>query len=322
MLRHYPLLNHAGDFSSAAKALTAMGYGTPPSKPTAKPAPATVESPPQNAVTVVDVIREHLVKRYSPTFRRGADIYAGNLGRVITRGEACGAPTSDIIEPVMAAKDYSRGQDGPIRARFPSTYKQWAPVAWADLLAALPDEADSPEMAASAAEQFQGIVADALMTIECFSYKHKDGKEERSEVQRRSLIDWCRQFAKPGNWKSIRSLSLWVKLDEDNQLQIALHQRLFSQIRRGHLAPPTHRQFADLCELYSVGKRGGTSTSKWVELTPEFLADLTSHPGDGRCDGEGDGSPLMRTRGCVTSQSPSHAPSRANDLDDVAVEPQ
>jgi Primase C terminal 2 (PriCT-2) len=283
--------------------------------------PPAASGPSANSETVVDVIKQHLVTKYLPTFRRGGDVYSGVFGRVITRNEACSAPTSSLVELLMAARDYPRGQDGPIRARFPTTYRQWAPVAWADLLETLPDETDSAELAETAAEQFRSVVADALMTIESFSYKHRSGDLEKMEIQRRSLIDWCRLFAKPGPWQSVRSLALWVRLNEENQLEVAMHQHLFGQIRRGNHAPSTHRQFVQLAELYGIGAAGRTSRARFVELTREFLADLMSTPCDGRCDGECDAAPTY-AGGDSASRSSSHAPSHAGAVrDDVTEEP-
>lgn len=259
--------------------------------------------------TIVEVIRQYLRKKYGPTFRRGANIWAEVLGREMTRAEACAAPTSEIIPALLAAIDFPRSETGPKRSAIPGQYRQWAPIAWADLLASLDDEADSPEIADTAAEQFHGAVADALLSIESFGYHHHNGKEERVEVARRSLIDWCRLFAKPGPWQSIRSLKLWCRLDDDGRLEVVLHQGLFGQIRRGNLGPSTHRRFVQLCELYGVGTAGKTSRSRFVILAPEFLADLIETPSDVSCDGTCDAG---FTRTCangaphVSSHPPSH----------------
>ena len=153
------------------------------------------------------------------------------------------------------------------------------------------------------------------MTIEAFSYRRREGTVERDDVQRRSLIDWCRLFAKPGAWKSVRSLALWCRLDENGQLQVAMHHRLFGQIRRGNLAPETHRRFVELCERYEVGVAGRTSRSRFVELTPEFLADLNATPCDGMCDDDGDAASRAH------ANSASHVPSHTTEVNDLTEGP-
>ena len=269
---------------------------------------------------IVEVIASYLRLRYNPTFRRGPSIWAETLGREVQRAEACAAPTSEIIPALLAAADFPHCEAGPKRSAIPTIYRQWAPMAWSDLIASLPDEADSPEIAESASEQFQAAVADAMMTVESFSYKHRSGTGDRESIQRRSLIDWCRLFAKPGRWQSIRSLSLWCRLDKTDHLQVAIHHRLFGQIRRGNLAPSTHRRFVQLCELYSVGKAGRTSRARFVELSPEFIADLLDTPQCyGSCDDGGDTASLREHEGRA-SQSSSHTPSHAG-VNDVTERP-
>jgi hypothetical protein len=269
------------------------------------------------AKSIVAVILDYLRAKYGPTFRRGANIWAESLGREVSRAEACAAPTSDIIPALLAAANFPRDTEGrPKLNAVPSTYRQWAPMAWADLLGSLPDEADSPEITETAAEQFRAVVANAMMHIEALAHRHQTGKEERVEVQRRSLIEWCRLFAKHGPWQSIRSLELWCRLDNQGHLQVAMHQRLFGQIHRGHGAPSTHRRFVDLCQLYGVGVAGRTSRSRFVELSSEFIADLNGSPCDGRCDNDCDAA-LTHECESSTSQSSSQLPSSGAAVHDI-----
>jgi hypothetical protein len=278
--------------------------------------PAT-GSPPSTGKSIVEVIRDYFRASYGPTFRRGANVWSELQGRDVTRAEACAAPTSDLIPALLAATDFPRSKEGlPMRSAVPGQFRQWSFIAWADLLASLDDEADSPEIADKAAEQFKTRLADGLMHIESFSHRYCSGKEEKHEVQRRSLIEWCHLFAKPGPWKGVRSLSLWCCLDDKGQLRVAVHQRLFGQIRRGNLGPSTHRGFAQLCELYGAGSAGRTSRARFVELSPEFLRDLIETPCDGKCDDDGDAR-FTRAR----ANSASHDPSHVDDVNDVTEDP-
>lgn len=303
----YAILNHGGDFKAAAKALAAQGYGHQQKVP-AGSRPAGAGGSPDRDVDGVGIIRQYLQSKLEPTFRRGASIYSAKMGREVRKPEVCAAPGSDLIEKLLQAPDFPRTDQGPKRGAVPVFYKNWAPVAWQDLLDSLPDEQDAPEIAESAAEQFRSVVAEALLTLEAFVYTHKGDGDDRNEVQRRTLLAWCKTWAKPGRWESIRTLSLWTKLDE-GRLCVAMHHRLFSQIRRGHLAPWSHRRFTQLCEVYGVGIQGKIGNSRAVELHPDFLADLLAGPEDGREDGKADGHDYRRYRDPVPSSSPSASPS-------------
>jgi hypothetical protein len=278
--------------------------GVPPG-PVPTPAPG-IDAQPQ---LVSAVILRYMLSRFEPTFRRGDRIWSGKLNREVARGELCQCPTTDIIPDLMIAADFPRDKHGPDRSKVPSIYRQWAGFAYADLLQTLPEEPETAEIADGAAEQFEGLVADALMSVEAFGRSYRDGESDASKVERRSLIEWCKIFAKPGNWQSVRSLKLWCRLDDKHRLQVAIHQRLFGQIRRP--MPHTHRKFAALCESYGVGTAGRTSRSVFVELTGDFIADLLTGPCDGRCDGVSDATPSHAHAKGAASQVPSHAPSHA-----------
>jgi hypothetical protein len=184
-------------------------------------------------------------------------------------------------------------------------------------MASLPFEHDAGEIAASACEQFTAAVTDGLMTMETFARKRDDSDEPdsdtRQQFERRSLLSWCSLFAKPGAWRSVRSLSLWCKRSPAGHLQVAIHQRLFGQINRRHLIPNSHRKFVELCELYGLGVSGRTSKSAFVELSPEFLADLASVPCEEEGEGERDVASRVRGKDDLHSPSPSHAPSSSED---------
>jgi hypothetical protein len=242
-------------------------------------------------------------------------MFSAKLGREVQRSEAVDAPPSELIEPLHAAWDFPIDRDGNKRGRgsVPPFFRSWAPTAWRDVMDSLSDEENTAEVVESAAEQFKNAVAGALLTLEAFSYKYKaDSGEERSEVQRRSLLSWAQMFAKPGNWDKVRTLSLWSKKDKSGAVCIAMHVSLFGQLRRPDLAKWNHRKFTQFCEMYGVGVSSKAGRSRAVVLCPEFIADLLAGPVDGDVDGEVDGHAFPgKENSCkrCASTSPSTLPS-------------
>jgi putative DNA primase/helicase len=278
----FALLNHAGDFRAAAKALAADGYGD--RRPTGQS--AATDGP----CSGVEIILNYLRTKYEPKFRRDSMIYSGKYGREIRKAEVCGAPGSDLIEALLTASDFPRTENGPKRSAIPAFFRNWAPVGWQDLVDSLPEEQDVPEIAASAAEQFKETVANALLSVQAVQYQY-DAGGERSNIQRRSLISWCEMWAKnpSSRWGGARGgLKLWCRRDDQGRLRIALHQRLFAQIKLQ--APCTVYRFVQLCELYDIGERSRAGGDRSVELNPHFVQELLGEPGvdstvDSRVDG-------------------------------------
>lgn len=276
--------------------------------PTMDAAAATVKTQ-----SCVEIIRNYLMQKYQPTFRRGPVIYSALLGREVSRSELIDAPGSDLIDALQAGWDFPRSEHGPHRNAVPRTFRSWAPIAWHDIMATLPDEHESPEIVESAAEQFRAAVADALMTMESFSYHST--REGRGEVQRRSLISWCQLWARVGPWQSVRSLALWCRQDAERRLCVAIHVRLWGQIRRGGVMTMSQRKFGQLAQCYGVGRAGKAGGSRAIELLPEYVAGLLASPADEEMDGNLDENVDEKKSGDVcapnppTSAHPSTAPS-------------
>jgi hypothetical protein len=219
-----------------------------------------------------------------------------------------GAP-SDLIDRLAAAHEAQRTEDGDVvRSRLPGLFRTWAPTAWADLLALLPDETASEEVATPARESFRALMVRALLTEIALQYRHQ-GDGTVDDVQRRPLIDWAKLFAKKGVWADVRRLRIWSRLDgEPARLRVALRAELFGgQVRCAELAKLSPTEFAGLCEAYGVGLRckvqGGATRA--VELCPEFLDEVFAVPITEQ-DGEQDG----QTAGCARArESASVCPS-------------
>jgi hypothetical protein len=218
--------------------------------------------------------------KYRPLFRHGTALYSEALAREVKPSEACFAASSQLIELLAQATDAPRNPDGSLkRSGLPHFFRNWAPVAWQDLMDLLPEEEGTEEISPSAEEQFRNKIRAVLLHLEALKYGHRDGPAGELDVQRRSLIDWCNQFAKPGNWQNIRSFQLWTRRTEDGRLQVALRKDLFSQVAGcAELGRLSQNRFARLCERYRVGDSIRAGGDRAVALTPEFIAGLLAQP--------------------------------------------
>lgn len=229
------------------------------------------------------IILDHFRRKYNPLHKRGTAIFSGTLGREVKQGEAlCGAPYVLLAE-LASAINAPRNRDGQVNVNaLPQFFATWARSAWVDLLDPLDVEEQAGEVHELAREEFRGKVAAALLRLESFQYTHKDaGGEERVETQRRSLLSWCELWAKTKHWGQVRSLCLWCRKTADTreQLEIALRKDLFAQIHQS--MPVSAKKFAQLCELYDVGRAGEDCRAggqRVIILHTEFVQELQEQP--------------------------------------------
>jgi hypothetical protein len=216
-----------------------------------------------------DVIAEHFRHVYEPVFRKGTTIYSARMQREVKQTEATSAPSKLLADMLLQVGDVPLNRkEQPDWNRVPQFFRTWAVVAWRDLLDSLPEEEDASEIANSAAVDFGGHVAAALYAIVNFGYKHE--RNEQTQVERRSLIDWCVLWAKDGDWARVRSYTLWT-CRERLMVKIALRVDLFRQVGHKELGGLDQRRFSQLCEQYQVGRSGRAGGQRVVELDPLFL---------------------------------------------------
>lgn len=224
------------------------------------------------------IIREFFRDTLDPIFRRHENLWSRARGRLVRRAEILGGAPTTLIELLGAAIEARRNEDGTAqRSCLPKLYREWAPTALADLLARLPDEEACAEVEESAGLVFRRQVASAFFTQVTLA---KD--EEDREIQiRRSLVDWCFTFAKPGPWKPIRSYLCWVCRDATNAVRIAIRSELFGQLGPRELSDMSQNKFGRLAETYSVGTVSDRKVCgrRVVELAPQFIAELRLVPG-------------------------------------------
>ena len=154
-----------------------------------------------------------------------------------------------------------------------------------DLIRGLPAEDTGEEISESAGEQFRAKVSAAMFSLVTLSVPKNntgDGLERRSELESRTLADWCSRFAKPRTWGAVRGYQIWCRRDKGQMLRIALRVGLFNQrgVGGSDLGRFSQKQFNELAKRYGVGTdckvNGGDQRA--VELEQEFLVDIFAEP--------------------------------------------
>jgi hypothetical protein len=230
------------------------------------------------------IILRYFHSQYGPRFRRGTSIYSEYLGREVKPGEATFAATPKLIDQLALATDAPRDKHGGLNPnKLPGHFRTWAPVAWQELAATLPEEQQAEEITPAAEEEFRTKVQAGLFHLEALGYGHKHGREQPTdqEVQRRPLIEWCNLFAKPGRWQSVRPHvnSVWCRRDDAGLLQVAVRKDLFGQIPGcADIARLSQNAFSSLCEKYQVGTAGRAGGERAVELSRGFIAEMFLRP--------------------------------------------
>ena len=238
--------------------------GPPPPPPTPPPAPERTDG--------LGVILADYQDRLQPKFRRGSAVFSEALGREVKPSEGCFAPDRTLVNKLVNATDAPRDGNGAADPkRLPKFYRDWTRSAWQEMLNGLPDEPELAEVVPSAEEDFRRNVAAAL-------HDQVTLGREGEEPERRSLIDWAYQFAKPGPWKQIRSYLLWCRKEANGLVSVAVRSEMFGQVRARDLAGLGHRKFADLAQLYGVGVADRAGGQRVVVLTAAFLAELRLAP--------------------------------------------
>ncbi|VTS01723.1 unnamed protein product [Gemmata massiliana] len=280
-------LEYPGQFARLAEQLRREGYGPqrpvrvaqppPPPPPTAAPQPS--EPPPGNGV---GIILDHFRATYRPDFRRGNAIHTAS-GEMVPMTVATAVPTSALIARLEGAADAPRTRDGSVnRPGLPKFFSTWAKVAWGDLIAALPDE-DHAALGPGdlACDEFRALVKNALLSQIVLG--NTLDKYEVNQHERRSVIDWCAKFAKPGPWRSIRSFRCWTKCRSVGgtiELLVAVRHELFAQLKADRLlCDLTANTFARRCARYGIGTSSRNERPEGesaVVLCPEFVTELTA----------------------------------------------
>jgi putative DNA primase/helicase len=275
-------------------------YDPAPSSTSSSAAPGSTDPN-----TLTGVLLAHLRATYEPLHRRDQVIWSKTLGRTVDLREAGQGPGTPLLTRLVAASNWSE-------AHVLRHWRQYLGVAWADLLATLQEEAATEEVDPCAEDELRRVLAALLGRVVSLGHVVKDEEgEHRTEVQARSLLDWCLLWADvEGNgWRSVRSYWLWCRLsgnekvppplrggtreqeaahaqkidaERRRRLRVAFRVELAGQLGVRPLADWPMRRLTELCEHYGLGGRVriGHSRDRAIELAPEFLADLLGCPTD------------------------------------------
>jgi hypothetical protein len=237
---------------------------------------------PRSARSIIaDYWRQHHLIPY----RRGGALYSEAVGGVLRLADLLARPTSELLALLAAsaeAASFPRDDNGrPDWKKVAGLLRTWAPWAHGDLLAALPEETASGEIAETAEEEFRRQLSAALLTLHVLGKQVKgtDGRGkpvDLTETERRTVIEWASCFAKTERWADVRSLCVWSCLGPEREVRVAIRAELFSQVHAPELSKITPRRLAELCNLYGLGSgckvEGGDRRA--VELDRDFVREL------------------------------------------------
>jgi hypothetical protein len=260
--------------------------------------------PPEAAppCTLAGLLLAHLRETYRPLYRREQLVYADALGQHLDERTAGRGPPTPLLRCLLTASDCPRDRQGkPSEAGLLHVWKQHLAIAWADLLAMLPEEAACAEIAAGGEDELRRRLAALLGRVVTIGRRMEGGKE--MDVQARSLLDCALAWAVPGIWGRIRSYWLWSRLEGSEplpadhvlaaperrrRLRVALRIELAGQLGVRPLCDWRAAHLTEMVEHYGLGHaiRLGGRRRRAIELTPDYLADLLGDPESDREPGE------------------------------------
>ena len=272
----YALLNHKGDFKAAAKDLAGKGFGE--QRDTAK---VTFGEDGEERLAGAALILDYFRGKFKPVFRRGSVAICGN-GDEVRINET--VPDFALMTRLAEASDAPQYKGGGVnRNALPGFFKSWKPIAWGEMLAELPDE-DSAKLGddAPAREIFRQLVREAMFCeVQLGNVIKETGV---TQIERRSLIEWCTKFAKVGRWQTIRSKRCWCKLrekaDGEIQLKVAIRHELFAQLGADkRLREMGANTFGRRAQMYGVGssnEKDRPGGIRAVVLADDIVNDLVA----------------------------------------------
>jgi hypothetical protein len=200
------------------------------------------------------IILEWLKEYYQPAFRSADQFWSERAGRLMSRSETVNSPNQEIVERLMEASNAPRYKNGNLKYNaLPGFFIQWAKPALGTLLDLLPDEEDAEASAAKAAALFREHVVRGLRMFVTIGESEYHGAEQVTHTERRPIACFAFKAVAGRRWQRIRDYSVWGRVGDHGQAEIALHARLFSEVRYLPLAGITQNAFGRLSKKYGVG---------------------------------------------------------------------
>jgi len=231
--------------------------------------------------TVYGITLAYYREAYRPTCRRGREVWSDKAGAWISARDVLQGAPKELLERLAGATDAPLMRDGRTvdRDRLPAAWRKWAPSAWVDMLGSTDPEGEESEVSASAGADLSRVLAAALHTVVTMGRRVTVKGVEETQLEQRSLADWCGVLAKPGRgWYRMRSWHVWAR--REDRLRIALRPDLFTQLRRGDLPQLTLRQLNQLAQAHEIG--GPVSVAgnsiRAMELRGEWIAEYLALP--------------------------------------------
>ncbi len=263
---------------------------------------AKPQAPVADPNSLAGMLLAHLRTTYDPLHRREQAIWSRSLGRAVDVREASTGPPSALLVKLIQATDCPKDREGnPNKNGLLRVWNQHLKVAWADLLATLPEETAAAEVDPFAEEELRRHLAALLGRVVSIGRRVADGHD--CDVQARSLLDCCLSWAVPGMWGRIRSYWLWCRLEGEEslpndrveaqaerhkRLRVALRIELAGQVNAKPLTEWSTTRLTRLMEHYGIGTaiRIGKNRARAIELARDFLDDLVGDPITDREPGE------------------------------------
>lgn len=252
--------------------------------PNGRPAAPEAGQPAAPRQDAYGIILRFFGEHYQPVFRVADSVYSEARGGRVSPTQTCRAPGIALIELLAHATDAPRDKRGHVEPRaLIKLFADWSRVAWQDLVASLPDEAEAAEVSAKAGDDFAAKVAQALHAHVALGVTRVETAGLlMTRDERRPLIDWCldKQFCTPGRWTDVRGYCIWSRKETDGSTRVAISPGLFAQVGPRELKDMKPKDLAGLCERYGIGRPWRIANARGAELAPPFLADHMRLPAE------------------------------------------
>src|SRR5262249_41165486 len=139
--------------------------------------------------------------------------YSGTFRMEVRQADACAALPHDLMQRLVDAGHCPVTKKGELRPNgLPGLFREWAPTAWDKILKDTPTEDDALTVVDDARGEFKELVRRVMLSEFNLVVGSKHGQNtEEDHREQRSVVGWCREFARDGRWRQVRSKKLWSR---------------------------------------------------------------------------------------------------------------